>query len=105
MDDVYGVWSIRVVDPKSKDTGLSRSYDKYLLLAKTKDDDKEESVVYSVGSSGLDSIDAPEFNPNEDCTIDIGTLAAGTRVVQVLRTEIRSYDYSESIRINMYFCS
>ncbi|EFE34581.1 uncharacterized protein ARB_06344 [Trichophyton benhamiae CBS 112371] len=94
MDDVYGVWSIRVLDPKSKDTGLSRSYDKYLLLAKAKGEDKEESVVYSVGSSGLDSIDTPEFNPNEDCTIDIGTLATGTRVVQVLRTEIRSYDYN-----------
>ncbi|EFR01919.1 serine/threonine protein kinase [Nannizzia gypsea CBS 118893] len=92
MDDVYGVWSIRVIDPKSKDAGLSRSYDRYLLLAKAKGDDKEESVVYSVGSSGLDSIDAPEFNPNEDCTIDIGTLATGSRVVQVLRTEIRSYD-------------
>ncbi|KAK2873627.1 mRNA cleavage and polyadenylation factor subunit, partial [Arthroderma sp. PD_2] len=95
MDNVYGVWSIRVTDPKSKDappTSQSRGYDRYLLLAKSKGADKEESVVYSVGRSGLDSIDAPEFNPNEDCTIDIGTLATGTRVVQVLRTEIRSYD-------------
>ncbi|KAM5464606.1 mRNA cleavage and polyadenylation factor subunit [Microsporum ferrugineum] len=97
MDNVYGVWSIRVTDPKSKEasvTGNSRDYDRYLLLAKAKGSDKEESVVYSVGNSGLDSIDAPEFNPNEDCTIDIGTLAAGSRVVQVLRTEIRSYDYN-----------
>jgi cleavage and polyadenylation specificity factor subunit 1 len=40
----------------------------------------------------LEEIKAPEFNPNDDCTIDVGTLAHGSRLVQVLRSEVRSYE-------------
>ncbi|KAJ5936428.1 hypothetical protein N7454_005063 [Penicillium verhagenii] len=34
----------------------------------------------------------PDFNPSEDITIDIGLLAKKSRLVQVLRNEVRIYD-------------
>ncbi|KAK2741029.1 mRNA cleavage and polyadenylation factor subunit [Myotisia sp. PD_48] len=89
MDKVYRIWSIHVAD---RDTAVWPKYDRYLILAKPSDEGKEESVVYSVSNKGLDAIYVPEFNAYEDCTIDIGSLASGKRVVQVLRSEIRSYD-------------
>jgi cleavage and polyadenylation specificity factor subunit 1 len=90
MKETDGAWSIHTKDSKSK--SQSTSYDRYLVLSKSKPQDKEESVVYAMGSNGLEEMKAPEFNPNGDRTIDIGTLAAGNRVVQVLKTEVRTYD-------------
>jgi cleavage and polyadenylation specificity factor subunit 1 len=98
MEGVDGVWSIQTREPQFKPpTAASdaRSFDRYLILAKSKSPDKEESVVYSVNEKGLEAIKAAEFNPNEDFTVDVGTLAGGTRVVQVLRSEVRSYDTGE----------
>jgi cleavage and polyadenylation specificity factor subunit 1 len=101
IDNVESVWSISVSEAKSKTTNFSsssaqRGADSYVILAKSKSTDKEESVVYAVKDTTLEPFRAPEFNPNEDCTIDVATLAGGTRVVQVLKGEVRIYDISKS---------
>lgn len=98
LDGADGVWSVQVRDPKTKHTtGFQqpRIFDRYLILAKSKDSEKEESVVYSVADKGLEEFKATEFNTNEDFTIDIGTMAGGTKVVQVLRSEVRSYEHGK----------
>ena len=106
MKETDGAWSIHTKDSTSKSQVSSgalhprTSHDRYLVLSKSKPQDKEESVVYAVSSNGLEEIKAPEFNPNEDRTIDIGTLAAGNRVVQVLKTEVRSYDCGKHLPLN-----
>ncbi|PGH33637.1 cleavage and polyadenylation specificity factor subunit 1 [[Emmonsia] crescens] len=98
IKDTDGARSVHVKDPKlpsqsgSLPLNAGSNYDHYLLLSKSKGLDKEKSVVYTMSSGGLEETRAPEFNPNEDRTIDIGTLAGGTRVVQVLKGEVRSYD-------------
>lgn len=71
--------------------GVSR----YVILSKAESSEKEQSLVYALSGTNLEPYKAPEFNPNEDFTIDVGTLASGTRVVQVLRSEVRSYDTSK----------
>lgn len=94
-DNAHGVWAIQANNSKAKDTEISpqpQDHDQYLILTKSKEQDKEESVVYSIGENGLEEANVSEFNSNEDFTVEIGTLAGGTRVVQVLKTEIRSYD-------------
>ncbi|EEP76631.1 conserved hypothetical protein [Uncinocarpus reesii 1704] len=93
MDNVDGVWSVQIAPSNtSNPSTTSRNYDKYLVFSKSRGHAKEQSVVYTVGGNGIDEMKAPEFNPNEDHTVDIGTLAGGTRVVQVLTSEVRSYD-------------
>ncbi|OAX83062.1 hypothetical protein ACJ72_02580 [Emergomyces africanus] len=98
ITDTDGARSVHVKDPKlpsqsgSLPLNAGSNYDHYLLLSKSRGLDKEKSVVYTMSSGGLEETRAPEFNPNEDRTIDIGTLAGGTRVVQVLKGEVRSYD-------------
>jgi cleavage and polyadenylation specificity factor subunit 1 len=106
MEGVDGVWSIQTRGPQPKaptTASDSRSFDRYLILAKSKLPDKEESVVYSVSEKGLEAVKAPEFNPNEDFTVDVGTLAGGTRIVQVLRSEVRSYDTGEYMSPHLPF--
>lgn len=97
VEDAQGVWSISVKAPKSDAQPSGKAFDSYLILSKYKAADKEESIVYSTANDTPQEIKAPEFNPNEDCTIDIGTLAEGSRVVQALKTEVRSYDSGKSL--------
>ncbi|KAL1982296.1 hypothetical protein VTN96DRAFT_1454 [Rasamsonia emersonii] len=99
IDNAESVWSVSVSEAKSKtsnDGGSSvqKGADSYVILAKSTSTDKEESVVHAVKGKSLEAFRAPEFNPNEDCTVDVGTLAGGTRVVQVLTGEVRIYDSS-----------
>lgn len=67
----------------------------YVIISKLKDTDKEESEVLHVDGHDLKPFKAPDINPNEDLTVDVGTLAGRSRLVQVLKGEVRSYDSSE----------
>ena len=96
VEDAQGVWAVSVRATKTDAPQSSSSLDRYLIVSKYKAPDKEESVVYSAANSRLEEIKAPEFNPNDDCTIDVGTLADGSRMVQVLKSEVRSYESGKS---------
>ncbi|PWY71481.1 protein cft1 [Aspergillus heteromorphus CBS 117.55] len=64
----------------------------YVMASRAKGSDKEESLVFVMDNYSLSPFRAPDFNPNEDVTIEIGTQASRRRVVQVLKNEVRSYD-------------
>ncbi|KAL1854746.1 mRNA cleavage and polyadenylation factor subunit [Paecilomyces lecythidis] len=96
LDHLDCLWSVTMNDhataPNNEDARTENEVSRYVILSKIESSDKEESLVYALAGSKLEPFKAPEFNPNEDYTIDIGTLANGTRVVQVLKSEVRSYD-------------
>jgi cleavage and polyadenylation specificity factor subunit 1 len=102
VDEVNGVWSAIVTPGKIGLSSTSPNQSRqYLVISRSTDSDQEVNEVFSVDEDGLKPFKASEFNPNEDYTIDIGSLADNTRLVQVLRNEVRSYDigmvYPESI--------
>ncbi|OAL56008.1 protein CFT1 [Pyrenochaeta sp. DS3sAY3a] len=67
-------------------------YDQYLVVGRIGDDGSESSVVYEVNGNELSETDKGDFEREESSTLFVGVLAAGTKVVQVMRTEIRTYD-------------
>ncbi|KAL1794582.1 hypothetical protein ACET3X_006398 [Alternaria dauci] len=67
-------------------------YDQYLVVSKTSDDGTESTVVYEVNGNELSETAKGDFEREEGSTMDVGVLAKGTKVVQVMRTEIRTYD-------------
>lgn len=89
IDSLDCVWSATVANGQ-KDGAL------YLITSKAVDTDKEESEAFFVDGKELKPVKAPDLNPNEDLTVDVGTLANRSRVVQVLKNEVRSYDTGES---------
>lgn len=99
-DSVDCIWSASVAQ---KEASLSSAAERvksgevrhYLILSKLRDADKEESEVFHVDGHDLKPFKAPDFNPNEDTTVDVGTMTGASRVVQVLKSEVRSYDTSE----------
>jgi cleavage and polyadenylation specificity factor subunit 1 len=100
IDDADGVWSVSIAQGKGSlantgDSPDATPFQHYVIVSRPTETEKEFSEVLKIEGRGLRPFRAPEFNPNEDCTIDIGPLAESTRLVQVLRNEVRSYDMGE----------
>ncbi|KAI9367816.1 CPSF A subunit region-domain-containing protein [Aspergillus egyptiacus] len=88
-DSADFLWTVSVAQTLP-DSSEQKFYD-YVILSKQESVDKEESEVLILEDE-LRQFKAPEFNPNHDLTIEIGSLAGMNRVIQVLRTEVRAYD-------------
>jgi cleavage and polyadenylation specificity factor subunit 1 len=91
VDDADAVWSASVTKRRGASSTDNPSC-QYVVISRSTDSEQEVNEVFIVEEQSLKPFKAPEFNPNEDCTVDIGSLAGNTRLVQVLRNEVRSYD-------------
>jgi cleavage and polyadenylation specificity factor subunit 1 len=89
------VWNIHTSNTKSGHDFSGEENPSYVILAKANSPENEETLVYAVNEGNLEPFNAPDVNPNGDPTIDIGTLAGNSRVVQVLTGEVRIYDTSK----------
>ncbi|KAL4883616.1 CPSF A subunit region-domain-containing protein [Aspergillus karnatakaensis] len=88
-DSADSLWTASLAQPSSD--GSQEKIKDFVILSKQESADKEETEVFILDGD-LMPFAAPEFNPNHDLTIEIGTLASKSRVIQVLRSEVRSYD-------------
>ncbi|OCK81251.1 hypothetical protein K432DRAFT_381504 [Lepidopterella palustris CBS 459.81] len=66
--------------------------DQYLIVCKAGQNGNEDTVVYQINGTDIEETPAGEFEREDASTMDVGILASGTRIVQVLRSEIRIYD-------------
>ncbi|KAH9873554.1 mRNA cleavage and polyadenylation factor subunit [Plenodomus lingam] len=104
LPSTHGIWAVHarkqapggVVTAFGEDTEANMStdvdYDQYLVVSKTSEDGSESTVVYEVHGNELSETDKGDFEREEGSTLFVGVLAAGTKVVQVMRTEVRTYD-------------
>ena len=99
--DAHGVWSIRT--KRSQEGGHGDGYDKYVITSLRSRTGDDKSAVYSLNPDDGDIIELLEtdFDADAGTTIEVGTLNGGTKMVQVLQSELRSYDQGESVLI---FC-
>ncbi|KAJ5915359.1 hypothetical protein N7466_011292 [Penicillium verhagenii] len=90
-----GVWSATMTQGKPGSSVSDSERDdtcQYVIVSRLTGTDKEVSEVFMVEGATLNPLKTPDFNPSEDITIDIGLLAKKSRLVQVLRNEVRIYD-------------
>ncbi|KAI9835730.1 MAG: hypothetical protein M1819_001908 [Sarea resinae] len=106
--EAQGVWSVCAKRPIAKGMvsqssakgkegpeaayALDIEYDRFMIVSKMSSTGADESAVYALTPTGFEELKGTEFEPSAGGTIDVGTLARGMRVVQVLGAEIRSYD-------------
>ena len=109
--DAHGIWSVSTQKSGPKGSTnrpsanslvngaptVDNNLDKFMIVSRTSETGAEESKVYALAATGFEEMMGTEFESAAGGTIDVGTLAGGTRVVQALRGEIRSYDGGESI--------
>ncbi|KAF7593874.1 mRNA cleavage and polyadenylation factor subunit [Aspergillus hancockii] len=98
IESARGVWTAYVAhggEAVSNTTAQveKQEYHHFVIVSKATSADKERSEVFRLEEQELRPFKAPEFNPNDDVTIDIGVLTSKNRVVQILRNEVRSYDF------------
>ena len=99
-----GLWAVHarnqapkgVVTDFDQDTEGNMSsdaaYDQYLVVCKATGEGREETVVYQVNGNEIEETDKGDFEREEASTLNVGILAGGTKVVQVMRSEVRTYD-------------
>lgn len=106
--EARGIWTISAKRPTPKslqakkeksvsngDYGADAQYDRFMIVSKSEDDGSEISDVYALTSAGFEALAGTEFEPAAGSTIEAGTLGNGMRIIQVLKSEVRSYDGSK----------
>lgn len=87
-----------------------QQYDRYMIIHDLVEDVGESSKVFKIGNTVSDlhkdnarltELEGTEFD-GEGETNNMGTLAAGTRIVQVKKSEVRSYDAGKSCRVSYH---
>ncbi|KAK8181710.1 CPSF A subunit region-domain-containing protein [Phyllosticta capitalensis] len=104
FSDAKAVWSIHARKPAPEGIELAGNddaeaklsadvdYDHLLIVSRSNSAGGEETAIYDITATGFEENTKGEFEREDAATIDVGTIAAGTRVVQVLKGEIRTYN-------------
>ncbi|KAF9736001.1 mRNA cleavage and polyadenylation factor subunit [Paraphaeosphaeria minitans] len=71
---------------------VDADYDQYLVVSKTDEDGNENTVVYEVSGKELEETSKGDFEREEGSTLSVGMLAKGTKIVQIMQSEARTYD-------------
>ncbi|KUJ24329.1 uncharacterized protein LY89DRAFT_604897 [Mollisia scopiformis] len=103
--EARGIWTMSAKKPTEKgleaqkeksamsgDYGIEAQYDKLMIVSKILSDGTEQSDVYALTAANFEALTDTEFEPAAGPTIEAGTLGNGMRVIQVLKSEVRSYD-------------
>jgi len=107
--EARGIWTMSAKRPTEKgleahkeksamsgDYGVEAQYDRLMIVSKSLPDGTESSDVYALTSATFEALTGTEFEPAAGSTIEAGTLGNGLRVIQVLKSEVRSYDGGKS---------
>ncbi|KAF2013333.1 protein CFT1 [Aaosphaeria arxii CBS 175.79] len=98
-----GLWAVHaktrsaigLVTEDGQDTEANMSadvdYHQYLVVCNADANDVEATVVYEVNGNDISPTDKGDVE-RDGATMAVGTLAGGTKVVQIMRSEVRTYD-------------
>ncbi|KAL2063510.1 hypothetical protein VTL71DRAFT_5315 [Oculimacula yallundae] len=103
--EARGIWTMSAKKPTEKglevkkeksassgDYAIDAQYDRLMIVSKALADGTETSDVYALTAANFEALSGTEFEPAAGTTIEAGTLGNGMRVIQVLKSEVRSYD-------------
>ena len=75
---------------------------RFIIVSKHSEDGVEESTVLKVTNTSVEEMREGDFEADAGATVEVGTLAKGTRIVQVLKGEVRSYNHGKCIPFSMF---
>ena len=106
--EARGIWTMSAKKPApqglqvnkeksatSGDYGPGAQEDRLMIVSKASADTAEVSDVYALTATGFEALTGTEFEPAAGSTVEAGTLGNGMRIVQILKSEVRSYDGSK----------
>lgn len=98
FNNVQRAWSIKAVtkDKKVPTWDPSNQCDNLLILSYRSDEGDETSSIYTVTDERFERRDDCDFDV-DSATIAVDTLQNGSRIVQVLKSELKCYDPGMSV--------
>lgn len=87
-EDASRAWAFHAKSPSSTEKD-DESIPNTVLFCSSKE---EQSYMYRLVGTSLREFSAIDFEPGAGTTIEVALLTAGSRVLQVLPTELRTYD-------------
>ncbi|KAL9101501.1 MAG: hypothetical protein Q9163_003249 [Psora crenata] len=78
---------------KSAGASNGDDFDNYLITTSQQhSQEQRKSNAFALGADVLVEVQNTDFDPDAGATVDVGTLNGGTRIVQVLANEVRTFD-------------
>ena len=98
LERVNGVWPLSIQKnwDDNMDEGLNERdierLNNFLIISKTNPSGEDQAFAFSLtaDAEGVDQL--TDFDSNTGATIDIGVFAGGTKVIHVVKSEVRTYD-------------
>lgn len=130
ISQVQSVWSVSAKHaaprglPKPQDgqenieaqMAADNLFDQYLITHNVDEEGAESSKVYKIDNTVIEAkpdetdaasayteVTGTEFEGEAE-TLNVGVLASGTRIVQVRKHEVRTYDAGKSLALSLYVC-
>ena len=97
LPNVTRLWTVavgKVSDGLANDR-QSEGLDNFIITS-SQSEGEQRSTAYSLAKHGMEEVQDTDFDPDAGATIDIGTLNNGSRIVQVLPSELRTFDAGKS---------
>ena len=96
--EIWGLWAFHSKKTTANDIEVESNNDNNdhaLIVSRVNDIGDDISGVYYITSGGLEEIRQSDFDISGG-TVNVGIFSGGTRIIQVLKYEIRVYDGGES---------
>ena len=109
IDAANAIWSVsakRISGANgSKIVKDDNGYDEYVIV-NTHTEAGDQSSIHSITNTELKQLDDTDFEVEAGASVEVGILNGGTRIVQVLPTEVKTFDSGESsLKIPCKFCT
>ena len=91
----HAVWA--VCAKKTVEVTNGDAPDNYLITTGSDTDGQGKSSAFALGVDDFDEVQNSDFDPDAGATIEVGTLNSGTRIVQALANEVRTFDAGKSL--------
>ena len=93
LTNATSAWALRAAK-SSNNTPIWANSDQHVIASVTSDS-VEKSRIFSISKTDLVEKTDTDFDPDAGRTLEVGSLNDGTRIIQVLGAEIRTYDVGE----------
>ncbi|KAL8777045.1 MAG: hypothetical protein Q9213_008033, partial [Squamulea squamosa] len=104
VPNITRLWTASVNRPSDgfSNDRQSDNLDNFIITA-TQSEGESRSTVYALKSSGMEEIQSTEFEPDAGAAIDIWTSNNGSRIVQVLPSELKIFDAAQDFGLAQIF--
>ncbi|MCJ1395282.1 mRNA cleavage and polyadenylation factor subunit [Xylographa bjoerkii] len=92
LGNVQAAWSVVVKNLTAESSLPTDDYDGVIVTSIVTDAGEEQSHAYTLLTEPPTELLESDFDSSAGATIALGTLSGGTRIVQVLKNEIRAYE-------------